>query len=109
MNDRMKDAGLPLIHWNAMVRSPESAELAKQAGFSSTSRYNLATAKKVSPDGIEQYSDVMDAHREYWEKMSTSSPLIDMPIVTMGSDVSPRCRQDFPWPWPPSLRSYQCL
>ena len=100
MNERMKDAGLPPIHWNAMVWSPKLAELAKQAGFSSTSRYNIPTARKVSPDGIEQYTDVMDAHRRHWEKMSASSPLMDMPVVTMGSDVSPRCRQEFPWPWP---------
>ena len=44
--------------------------------------------------------DVMDAHRAHWEKMSTSSPLIDMPVVTMGWDVSPRCRPEVPWPWP---------
>lgn len=99
MNDRMKDAGLPPIHWNAMVSSPESARLAKQAGFNSTSRYQISS-KKVSQDGIIQYEDVMENHREYWEKMSTSSPLPDMPNVTMGWDVSPRCRQDFPWPWP---------
>ena len=100
MNKRMEDAGLPRMHWSAMVGSPRSAELAKEAGFNSTSRYNIATAKKVSPEGIEQYEDVMDAHRAHWKKMSTSSPLIDMPVVTMGWDVSPRCRPEVPWPWP---------
>ena len=100
MNGRMRAAGLPGIHWNGMVHSPEEAQLAKRAGFNSTSKYGISTAKKVSPDGIERYEDVMGAHREYWKKMSTSSPLVNMPVVTMGWDVTPRCRQDFPWPFP---------
>jgi len=71
----------------------------EQAGFRSTSRYNVTTAGKVRPDFTERYEDVMDAHRAHWEKMA-ASPLVNLPVVTMGWDSTPRCRPDVPWPFP---------
>ena len=97
---RLKKAGLPPMHWNAMVSNPKEASLAQQAGFHSTSRYNINTANKVMPDFTERYEDVMEAHHEHWNKMTNESPLINLPVVTMGWDPTPRCRQDFPWPYP---------
>jgi hypothetical protein len=99
LNVRLKNTGLPSIHWNGMVSSSAAAVFVEKAGFNSTSRYNVNTAKKVKPDNTEQYEDVMDAHREYWEKMTNSSPLVNIPVVTMGWDATPRCRQDVPWPY----------
>jgi hypothetical protein len=83
-----------------MVSNPKEASLAQQAGFHSTSRYNINTANKVMPDFTERYEDVMEAHHEHWNKMTNESPLINLPVVTMGWDPTPRCRQDFPWPYP---------
>ena len=99
MDARLRKAGLPPMHWNAMVSSPAAAAVMEQAGFRSTSRYNVNTARKVRPDFTERYEDVMDAHRTHWEKM-TASPLVDLPVVTMGWDSTPRCRPDVPWPFP---------
>jgi hypothetical protein len=100
MNERLKNAGLPPMHWNAMVSSIESAKLAKQAGFNSVSKYNIVSANKAMPDWTERYEDIMGAHRKYWEMMTDSSPIVNMPVVTMGWDVTPRCRQDDTWPYP---------
>lgn len=99
MDARLRKASLPPMHWNAMVSSPALAAVVEQAGFHSTSRYNVATARKARPDFTERYEDVMDAHRAHWEKM-TASPLVDLPVVTMGWDSTPRCRPDVPWPFP---------
>lgn len=107
LNVRLKDAGLPAMHWNGMVSSPEAAVFVEKAGFTSTSRYNVTTANKVKPDFTEEYEDVMDAHRKHWNKMTNASPLVNIPVVTMGWDVTPRCRQDVPWPY--SRKEYPYL
>jgi len=99
MDARLRKAGLPPMHWNAMVSSPAAATVVEQAGFRSTSRYNVTTASKVRPDFTERYEDVMEAHRAHWEKMA-ASPLVNLPVVTMGWDSTPRCRLDVPWPFP---------
>jgi hypothetical protein len=88
------------MHWNAMVARPSEASYVAKAGFHSTSRYNVATANKVRPDFTERYEDVMEAHRAHWKRMTVESPLVNLPVVTMGWDSTPRCRQDFPWPYP---------
>ena len=100
MDQRLGQAGLPPIHWNGMVADPKSAAILKEAGFSSTSRYNVNTTGKAGPDLIEQYEDLMQAHRDHWQKMTAESPLVNLPVVTTGWDVTPRCRQEVPWPFP---------
>jgi hypothetical protein len=99
MDIRLQKAGLPPMHWNAMVSSTVEASIVKQAGFSSTSRYNIGSLNKVRSDFTVQYEDVMEAHSAYWEKMTTESTLVNLPVVTMGLDATPRCRQDVPWPY----------
>lgn len=99
MNTRVRQANLPPIHWNGMVASPTAAAVLLDAGFQSTSRYNVATARKVRPDFTESYEDVMEAHRQHWKNMQTSK-LVNLPVVTMGWDSTPRCRADVPWPFP---------
>ena len=101
MDARLRQANLPPMHWNGMVATPAEAALLKEAGFQSTSRYNVATAGKARPDGTERYEDVMEAHRQHWEKM-LAAPLVNVPVVTRGWDASPRCRPDVAWPFPPS-------
>ena len=93
MDERLRQAGLPPMHWNGMVADPKSAAILKEAGFSSTSRYNVNTTGKAGPDLTEQYEDLMQAHRDHWQKMTAESPLVNVPVVTTGWDVTPRCRQ----------------
>ncbi len=100
MDQRLRQAGLPPMHWNGMVADPKSAAILQEAGFSSTSRYNVNTTGKAGPDLIEQYEDLMQAHRDHWQKMTAESPLVNVPVVTTGWDVTPRCRPDVPWPFP---------
>ncbi len=97
---QMDRANLPPIHWACMVSRPGHAALAKEAGFHTTSRYNISTAGKLPPDLTFQYEDVMQAHREHWQRMTDESPLVNVPVVTVGWDVTPRCRPDVPWPFP---------
>ncbi|OGV70732.1 MAG: hypothetical protein A2283_16550 [Lentisphaerae bacterium RIFOXYA12_FULL_48_11] len=99
MDARLAKANLPPMHWSTMVSDVKTAAMAREAGFLSTSRYNINAAGKERPDGTEQYEDLMDAHREHWAKM-TESPLVNIPVVTMGWDATPRCRADVPWPFP---------
>lgn len=98
MDERLRRAGLPPMHWGAMVADPKAAALAMEAGFLSTGRYNVAHANKTQPDFTERYEDVMDAHREHWKKMG-EAPIVNLPVVTMGWDSTPRCRPDVPWPF----------
>jgi hypothetical protein len=105
IDDRLHQAGLPPMHWNGMVADPKSAAILKEAGFASTSRYNVITTGKVRPDLTEQYEEIMQAHREHWQKMAAEAPLVNLPVVTTGWDATPRCAQDVPWPFPVSPTS----
>jgi hypothetical protein len=96
---RLSRSNLPPIHWNGMVATPAIATMCKAAGFLSTSRYNVSTARKVGPDLTERYEDVMEAHRQHWKKM-LDGPLVNLPVATMGWDSTPRCRTDVKWPFP---------
>lgn len=100
MDDRLRQAGLPPMHWNGMVSDPKSAAVLEEAGLRSTSRYNVHTAGKVGPDLTERYEDVMQAHRDHWRKMTAAAPLVNLPVVTTGWDVTPRCAKNVPWPFP---------
>ena len=104
MDARLRKAGLPSMHWSAMVSTQKAASVVEQAGFQSTSAYILNTysmpSEKRMPDFTYRFEDLMDTHRSHWEKMTTASPLMNLPTVTMGWDPTPRCRQDFPWPYP---------
>jgi hypothetical protein len=99
IDERLRQAGLPSMHWNAMVTTKElSAEVAA-AGFHSTTAYNVRTAGKVRADGTEDYKDVMEEHRKFWRYMRDAN-LKNFPVVTVGWDSSPRCRTDVSWPPP---------
>jgi hypothetical protein len=100
MDQRLSQAGLPPMHWNGMVADPKSAAIVQEAGFQSTSRYNVNSARKAGPDFTEQYEDLMQAHRDHWQRMTSSAPLANLPVVTTGWDVTPRCAKDVPWPFP---------
>lgn len=100
MDARLEQAGLPPMHWNAMCWSPQPVALLQEAGFLTMTSYNVISSGKAV-DGIEQYEDLIDAHRKRWAEMS-ATPLPYLPVVTMGWDVTPRCEKDVSWPFPPS-------
>jgi len=100
MDQRLRRAGLPPLHWNAMLWSPKPVPALKQAGFQTTTSYIINTAGKAVKL-VEQYPDLMAGHRRHWRKMSAAS-LPYQPIVSMGWDVTPRCEKTVRWPFPPS-------
>ena len=53
---------------------------------------------------------LMQAHRDHWQQMTTSAPLVNVPVVTTGWDVTPRCAKDVPWPFPvaPTSGKHEC-
>jgi hypothetical protein len=101
---RLAEARLPAMHWNGMVATAAAATVLKEAGFRSTSRYNVHTATVTNPNGTQDYVCQSEDHRKHWQTMTTSAPLVNLPVVTMGWDSSPRCRADVPWPFPTSPR-----
>ena len=104
LDRRLGAAGLPPLHWNAMLWGPEPVPELKAAGFRSTTTYNITDSGKGAPGLIQQYSDLVAAHQSFWRKMQ-AAPLVLCPVVTMGWDVTQRCVPDLPWPFPPSPAS----
>lgn len=98
MDGKLQRAGLPPIHWNAMLGSPERVARCRDAGFHSTTGYNITDGRKTSPGLTQEYEDLMAAHRRTWQSMS-AAPLPYCPVVTMGWDVTPRCEHQVPFPF----------
>ncbi len=94
----LADTGLPPMHWGGMASRPADVPVLKDAGFRSTGRYNINAATYPREPEFEPYADIMQAHREHWERMAATD-LPSMPVVTMGWDPTPRCRPDVPWPF----------
>jgi hypothetical protein len=99
---KLHHQGFPSIHWNAMTMDPVSAKNYRAAGFHSTTSYNVMTTgrDRTADDLLEPYENIMQAHRDHWRLMQ-QGVLPHFPVVTMGWDVTPRCRTDVPWPFPP--------
>jgi len=101
MNGRLKKKGLPPLHLNAMIWGPEPVDELKDAGFLSTTTYNVTSSGKTSENLTQDYADLISAHERHWAKMAAAS-LPHCPVVTMGWDVTARCEKNVPWPFPPS-------
>ncbi|MCY3018212.1 MAG: glycoside hydrolase family 99-like domain-containing protein [Planctomycetota bacterium] len=101
LDAQLRGDGLPPLHWNAMVWSPAQVEVLREAGFHSTTSYNLISSGKAGPDLVDRYEDLMSRHLEHWAAMSRTA-LPHNPVVTMGWDVTPRCEKHLTWPLPPS-------
>jgi hypothetical protein len=95
----MARAGLPCVHWGANCRSADQVPLAHEAGFHSTFNYNINKSGKVAADYTESYLDLIDTHQHHWKEMAATT-LPNVPIITMGWDVTPRCEHNVPWPFP---------
>ncbi len=90
--------GLPPIHWNAMVDGPGQVARCRDAGFRSTTIYNVTDSGKTSPQLTQDYEDLMQAHHRVWKAIA-ATPLSHIPVVTMGWDVTPRCEHNVPFPF----------
>ncbi|MBR4612296.1 MAG: glycoside hydrolase family 99-like domain-containing protein [Kiritimatiellae bacterium] len=104
---RMARAGLPL-HLSAMVRDPKTAARMADAGFDSTSAYNVTpydfddTRIREETGEMRQlfsHEEFADLHATFNAKIAAGSPVPFIPVVSRGWDPSPRCRLDEPFPW----------
>jgi len=92
---------LPPLHLNAMVWGENDVDELREAGYASTTTYNITSGGKPSANLTERYDDLIEAHGRHWAKMAKTS-LPHAPVVTMGWDVTPRCETTVKWPFPPS-------
>ncbi len=98
---RLRADGLPPMHWNAMIWEPGAAAGLKDAGFHSTTTYNINSTGQPGAGLVQRYPDVMAEHARKWRALA-ATPLPHCPVVTMGWDVTMRCDPQLPWPFPPS-------
>ncbi|HOX39711.1 MAG TPA: glycoside hydrolase family 99-like domain-containing protein [Candidatus Brocadiia bacterium] len=101
MNRHLEKSGLPRFHLNAMSWGAEHVPTFREAGFDSTTFYNIISSGKVSENLTERYEDLIVKHQERWAAMSATA-LPYFPVITMGWDVTPRCEKSVSWPFPPS-------
>jgi len=99
VDERLERSGFPSLHLNAMVWDPSPVAMLRDAGFRSTTNYNITSTGRVSAGLIERYEDLVTAHPIKWRQYA-ETPLPYLPVVTMGWDVTPRCEKDVPWPFP---------
>lgn len=105
---RMARAGLPPLHLSAMVRDPATAARMAEAGFDSTSAYNVtpyefddARIREETGETRQLFShaEFAEAHGPFNARLAAGSPVPFIPVVSRGWDPSPRCRLDEPFPW----------
>ena len=106
--ERMAKAGLPPLHFSAMVRDAGTAARMAAAGFESASAYNITPyefddSKVVEETGERRqlftHEEFADLHATFNAKVAAGSPVPFIPVVSRGWDTSPRCRLDEPFPW----------
>jgi hypothetical protein len=95
---RLERAQLPPVHWNAMTNTPQGVAGFREAGFLTTTSYNHIDSGKTSATLTQEYEDLMATHIDAWKRIG-QGPLPHCPVVTMGWDVTPRCKHDVPWPF----------
>ena len=105
---RVKAAGLPPVHFSAMVHDEAIAPLIKEAGFDSASSYNCTpydfddtdvTKTNGEKRQVFTHAEFAAIHRGYNAKIAKSSQVPYIPVVARGWDCTPRCRQDEPFPY----------
>ena len=103
---QVEAARLGQMHFAAFCGDPGEIPRLRDAGFDSTTCYNLtASGKAHFPDQpLDEYTDVMARSAAFWREMDTGV-LPHMPTVTVGWDPSPRWVKNAPWP-PPGERGY---
>lgn len=99
---QIASAGLGKLHLAAFDWAGERAPMLRDAGFDSTTMYNITSSGKATlPDRpLDEYKDVVEHHVDLWKQMDTGV-LPYAPVVTVGWDPSPRWVPETPFP-PPS-------
>lgn len=105
INQKMRGASLPNIHWAANASTPETAKLCASAGFASAFAYGISPenigackAQIASGDFIFDYAQIAASTKDIWAKMAKSSlPII--PALSRGRDASPLCRPNVKFPY----------
>ncbi len=82
----------------APAARPQVAATCHEAGFHSTTTYNVTSTGRTSSNLTQEYEDLIGAHANLWKAM-TQTPLPHCPVITMGWDVTPRCEHQIPWPF----------
>ena len=105
INDILKSKNLPAIHWAANTKTSKDSVLFEKAGFSSTFTQTIDTSdintykEKISKkDYIFEYSDLVQASKNIWQKLSETS-LKNIPVVMQGWDCSALCKQKVKFPY----------
>ena len=100
-NGRPATPGRPAA--DALERHGGRSEIGRDPQGSRFSEYEPVQREyggESRPDLTEQYEDLVQAHRDHWQKMTAAAPLVNLPVVTTGWDATPRCAKDVPWPFP---------
>ena len=85
-----------------MLWEPGTAGALKEAGFRSTTTYNVNSTGEDRM--VQRYADLAEAHGRTWRRLA-EAPLPHCPVVTMGWDVTMRCDRKLRWPFPRSTRT----
>lgn len=101
---RLRAAGLPPMHWNAMLWSAAPVAALREAGFRSTTTYNVTSTGAPDTEPVQSYAGLITAHERKWQELAAAA-LPHCPVVTMGWDVTMRCDPQLAWPFPPSPRT----
>lgn len=98
---QVASSGLGQVHFAAFTWAADGVGRLHEAGFDSTTCYNVTASGKAGLPGqpLDDYADLMKRHEAFWEEMDTGV-LPHMPTVTVGWDPSPRWVEDAPWPLP---------
>ena len=73
----------------------EALSQCQDAGFHSTTHYNIVGSGKTSANLTEDYEDLIVAHTSAWKALAKTS-LPYCPTVTMGWDNTPRLEHNVP-------------
>ena len=84
---KLQRAGLPTLHWNAITWDTSPVVHYQEAGFLTTTTYNITNTGKTSAAGTQDYKDMLSAHMRMWKAIAATA-LPYCPVVTMGWDVT---------------------
>ena len=103
--DMVKAAGLPPLHFSAMVYNPDDVSFVVLSGFESTSVYCMSPldirggpARSRKGEQVFSYDEFAAAQPKMNMALADVSPM-HIPLAVRGWDASARCRVDEPFPW----------
>lgn len=116
---RARAAGLPPIHFSAMIHGVEEAEEVAAAGYESMSVYNITPdefddnevdrASREAETRLYAFEEFADLQRTVNGALASAGSLPYIPVACRGWDTSPRCRLDEPFPWKTAEYPYMSI